>query len=142
MKMAARKAAETLRRAAVAGLRSRAALFPRASNRVPPLPALVHDEIVELAYELRDAPPSARLDVADGIYEPYDLWAIRIPDARPHPDKLVESSPWHRLPRPSPAIGPISPRTYHHRRSFGCPTRKRDLCRRNPFRPSCRLLES
>ena len=110
-KMAARKTAETLRPAAVGGLRSRPALSPRASNRAPLAPAPVHDEIVELAYELRDAPPSARPDVADGIYEPYELRAIRIPGARPHPDKLVESVAMASVAPPKPSYRPHLPKT-------------------------------
>ena len=109
-KMAARKAAETLRPAAVAGLRSSPALSSRAPNRVSPPPAAVHDEIVELAYELREAPPSTRLDVADGIYEPYELRAIRIPDARPHPDKLVESVAMASVAPPKPSYRPHLPK--------------------------------
>ncbi|WLS00641.1 strawberry notch-like NTP hydrolase domain-containing protein [Shinella sumterensis] len=109
-KMAARKAAETLRPAAVAGLRSRPALSPRAPNRASSVPAPAHDEIVELVYELRDAPPSARLDVADGIYEPYELRAIRIPDAKPHPDKLVESVAMASVAPPMPSYRPHLPK--------------------------------
>jgi len=108
-KMAARKAAETLRPAAVAGLRPSPALSSRTPNRASLAPAPAHDEIVELAYELRDAPPSARLDAADGIYEPYELRAIRIPDARPHPDKLVESVAMASVAPPKPSYRPHLP---------------------------------
>ena len=110
-KMAARKAAETLRPAAVAGLRSSPALSPRSPNQTSLAPAPVHDEIVELAYELRDAPPSTRLDVVDGIYEPYELRAIRIPDARSHPDKLVESVAMASVAPPKPSYRPHLPKT-------------------------------
>ncbi|HEV7248135.1 MAG TPA: strawberry notch family protein [Shinella sp.] len=109
-KMAARKAAETLRPAAVAGMRSSPALSSRAPTRAAVVPAPAHDEIVELAYELRGAAPSARVDVADGIYEPYELRAIRIPDAKPHPDKLVESVAMASVAPPNPSYRPHLPR--------------------------------
>ncbi|WP_313195213.1 strawberry notch-like NTP hydrolase domain-containing protein [Shinella zoogloeoides] len=109
-KMAARKAAETLRPAAVAGMQPHSALSSRTPRRVSPPPAPAYDEIIELAYELRDAPPSARLDAADGIYEPYELRAIRIPDAKPHPDKLVESVAMASVAPPKPSYRPHLPK--------------------------------
>jgi hypothetical protein len=109
--MAARKAAQTLRPAAVTGLRSSPALPSRAPIRASLAPAPIHDEIVELACELRDAPPSTRLDAADGIYEPYELRAIRIPHARPHPDKLVESVAMASVAPPKPSYRPHLPKT-------------------------------
>ena len=110
-KMAARKAAETLRPAAVAGLRPSPVVSPRAPTRASLAPAPAHEEIVELAYELRDAPPSTRLDAADGIYEPYELRAIRIPDAQPHPDKLVESVAMASVAPPKPSYRPHLPKS-------------------------------
>ncbi len=108
--MAARNAAETLRPAAVAGMPPHSALSSRTPRRVSPPPAPTYDEIIELAYELRDAPPSARLDAADGIYEPYELRAIRIPDAKPHPDKFVESVAMASVAPPKPSYRPHLPR--------------------------------
>ena len=110
-KMAARKAAETLRPAAVAGMKPHSALSSRTPRRVSPPPAPAYDEIVELAYELRDAPPSARVDAADGIYEPYELRAIRIPEAKPHPDKLVESVAMASVAPPKPSYRPHLPKS-------------------------------
>ena len=109
-KMAARKAAETLRPAAVAGMRPHPVLTRRDPHRVSPPPAPAQEEIIELAYELRDVAPSARLDVADGIYEPYELRAIRIAGSRPHPDKLVESVAMASVAPPKPGYRPHLPR--------------------------------
>lgn len=111
-KMAARKAGETLRPAAVA------APSPRPSPAAPPsrpasavsVPARIADEIVELSYELREAAPTSQTDVADGIYEPYRLQAIHIPDAKPHPDKLVESVAMASVAPPKPTYRPHLPK--------------------------------
>ncbi|MDH0910547.1 strawberry notch family protein [Rhizobium pusense] len=107
-KMAARKAADTMRPAAVMAPANRplAAHAPRpASSPV----SRIDDEVVELSYELRDEAADARADVADGIYEPYQLQAIRIPDARPHPDKLVESVAMASVAPPKPSYRPHLP---------------------------------
>lgn len=42
----------------------------------------------------------------DGIYEPYRLQSIRIPDAKPHPDKLVESVAMASVAPPKPVYRP------------------------------------
>jgi hypothetical protein len=109
-KMAARKAAETLRPAATTGMQPHPVLSSCGPRRVSPPPAPVQEEIIELAYELRDAPPSSRVDAADGIYEPYELRAIRIPGSRPHPDKLVESVAMASVAPPTPSYRPHLPK--------------------------------
>ncbi len=111
-KMAARKAADTLRPAAVA------TPGPRLSPAAPPfrpasaasMPARIDDEIVELSYETCEAGPTSQTGVADGIYEPYRLQAIRIPDAKPHPDKLVESVAMASVAPPKPTYRPHLPK--------------------------------
>lgn len=111
-KMAARKAADTLRPAAVA------TPGPRLSSAAPPfrpasaasMPARIPDEIVELSYETCEAGPTSQTGVADGIYEPYRLQAIRIPDAKPHPDKLVESVAMASVAPPKPTYRPHLPK--------------------------------
>ncbi|WP_338811507.1 strawberry notch family protein (plasmid) [Agrobacterium leguminum] len=111
-KMAARKAADTLRPAAVA------TPGPRLSPAAPPfrpasaasMPARIDDEIVELSYETCEAGPTSQTGVADGIYEPYRLQAIRIPDAKPHPDKLVESVAMASVAAPKPTYRPHLPK--------------------------------
>ena len=108
-KMAARKAADTMRPAAVMVPASRpsAAAAPRlASSAVP----RIDDDVVELSYELRDGATNVRVDVAEGIYEPYQLQAIRIPDAKPHPDKLVESVAMASVAPPKPSYRPHLPK--------------------------------
>ncbi|WLE00492.1 strawberry notch family protein (plasmid) [Agrobacterium leguminum] len=108
-KMAARKAAGTMRPAAVMAPASR----PSAVHARRPLPSVasrIDDEVVELSYELRDGTINARADVADGIYEPYQLQAIRIPDAKPHPDKLVESVAMASVAPPKPSYRPHLPK--------------------------------
>ncbi len=111
-KMAARTAGETLRPAAVAapGLR----LSPPAPSSLPTsaasMPARIADEIVELSYELREAAWTNQTDVADGIYEPYRLQAIHILDAKPHPDKLVESVAMASVAPPRPTYRPHLPK--------------------------------
>ncbi|MBB4403000.1 MULTISPECIES: strawberry notch family protein [Rhizobium/Agrobacterium group] len=110
-KMAARKAADTLRPAAVA------TPGPRLSPAAPPfrpasaasMPARIDDEIVELSYETCEAGPTSQTGVADGIYEPYRLQTIRIPDAKPHPDKLVESVAMASVAPPRPTYRPHLP---------------------------------
>jgi predicted RNA methylase len=108
-KMAARKAADTMRPAAVLVPASRpsTAAAPRlASSAVP----RIDDDVVELPYELRDGATNVRVDVAEGIYEPYQLQAIRIPDAKPHPDKLVESVAMASVAPPKPSYRPHLPK--------------------------------
>lgn len=108
-KMAARKAAGTMRPVTVMAPANRplAAHAPRpASSPV----SRIDDEVVELSYELRDGATDARADVTDGIYEPYQLQAIRIPDARPHPDKLVESVAMASVAPPKPSYRPHLPK--------------------------------
>ncbi|SFU15753.1 strawberry notch family protein [Mesorhizobium sp. YR577] len=106
-KMAARKAAGTMRPAAVADRLPRAA--PARPAAVPP-PAATDDTVIELTYELRDAVPTDAVEKVDGIYEPYHLQAIHIPGARPHPDKLVESVAMASVAPPKPSYRPLLPK--------------------------------
>ncbi|MBB3965821.1 strawberry notch-like NTP hydrolase domain-containing protein [Rhizobium metallidurans] len=112
-KMAARRASETLRPAAVAAPGthpSPAAHPPRPASAAPSLPAHIDDEVVQLSYELHNEVPMSRGEVADGIYEPYRLQAIHIPGARPHPDKLVESVAMGSVAPPKPTYRPHLPK--------------------------------
>lgn len=85
---------------------SHAARAPRAVS-----PATAgFEEVVELRYELREAARETPVDVADGIYEPYRLQAIDIPDAKPHPDKLVESIAMASVAPPKPSYRPHLPK--------------------------------
>lgn len=109
-KMAARKAADTLRPAAVITPASRTSPTVHEQRPISPPAVQVDEEVVALDYELRDAAPNVRVDVADGIYEPYRLQAIHIPDAKPHPDKLVESVAMASVAPPKPAYRPKLPK--------------------------------
>lgn len=108
-KMAARKAAGAMRPAAVTAPAPRP--LPARTPRLVSLPSTRLDkEVVELSYELRDAVPKIDVDVAAGIYEPYRLQAIHISDAKPHPDKLVESVAMASVAPPRPTYRPHLPR--------------------------------
>lgn len=109
-KMAARKATDTQRPTAVTAPASRSSPTALVPRPVSPPPARIDDEVVALAYELRDLAPMTRVDVADGIYEPYRLQAIHIPDAKPHPDKLVESVAMASVAPPKPTYRPHLPK--------------------------------
>ncbi|MET3523902.1 strawberry notch family protein [Mesorhizobium abyssinicae] len=108
-KVAVRKAAGAMRPATVTAPTSRPSPAVRAPRPVSPPPVRV-DDVVELDYELREAAPKTRVDVADGIYEPYQLQAIHIPGAKPHPDKLVESVAMASVAPPKPTYRPHLPK--------------------------------
>jgi predicted RNA methylase len=87
---------------------------PRVGGLTPPsiigrsIP--VDDEIIELSYELRDAQPKDEASATDGIYELYRLQSIHIPDAKPHPDRLVESVAMASVAPPKPSYRPHLPK--------------------------------
>jgi predicted RNA methylase len=65
-------------------------------------------EVVDLAYETREwTPATARLTAS--LYESYALQAIRIPDAKPHPTKLVQSAAMAAVAPPRPSYRPHLP---------------------------------
>ncbi|RTM10886.1 MAG: methylase [Hyphomicrobiales bacterium] len=108
-KVTVSKATGAMRSVAGTALASRPSPAVRAPRSVSRPPVRV-DEVVELNYELRDAVPKARVDVADGIYEPYRLQAIHIPGAKPHPDRLVESVAMASVAPPKPTYRPHLPK--------------------------------
>ncbi len=73
---------------------------------VRPIPV---DGGIELSYELRDAQPKDETNAADGIYEAYRLQSIHIPNAKPHPDRLVESVAMASVAPPKPSYRPHLP---------------------------------
>ncbi|CDZ54086.1 strawberry notch family protein [Neorhizobium galegae] len=109
-KTAARKAAGAVQPAAVIAPSHR----PTAAARIPRATvehlAPVSDEIIELSYELHDAAAPDHIGGADGLYEPYRLQSIHIPDARPHPDTLVESLAMASVAPPKPTYRPHLPK--------------------------------
>ena len=76
------------------------------AKRMAPAP-----DIVELAYETREWEPAqgefARLSAA--LYEGYALQSIRIPGAKPHPTKLVQSAAMAAVAPPRPSYRPHLP---------------------------------
>ncbi len=74
-----------------------------------PKPAL-QETIVELAYETRASVTEQDGGLTDGIYEPYRLQSIQIPNAKPHPDKLVESTAMASVAPPKPNYRPHFPK--------------------------------
>lgn len=99
----------TMRPAAVAAPSHRPAVGGQARPAATVRPASVDDEIIELSYELRDATPKDDAAAADGIYEAYRLQSIHIPDAKPHPDRLVESIAMASVAPPKPSYRPHLP---------------------------------
>jgi hypothetical protein len=71
-------------------------------------PAAVPD-VVELAFETCAWTPGATRFTAS-LYEGYALQSMRIPDARPHPTKLVQSAAMAAVAPPRPAYRPHLPR--------------------------------
>ena len=104
-KMASRKAAGAMRPTAIGSP-------PRQSSGgvLRPVPTPEPDEVIELSYELHDARAKDRAIDVDGIYEPYRLQTIDIPNARPHPDKLVESVAMASVAPPKPGYRPHLPK--------------------------------
>ena len=81
-------------------------LRPAASVRA----ALVEPEHAELAYEKVDWAPATDGRITDAIYEGYTLQTIRIPDAQPHPTKLVQSAAMASVAPPKPGYRPHLPK--------------------------------
>ncbi|QKK27874.1 strawberry notch-like NTP hydrolase domain-containing protein [Rhizobium hidalgonense] len=101
---------ETMRPATVAAPLHRPAVGGQAKPLLMARPASLDDEIIELSYELRDAQPKDEANAADGIYETYRLQSIHIPDAKPHPDTLVESLAMASVAPPKPTYRPHLPK--------------------------------
>lgn len=100
--------ADTMRPATIAA--HRLAVGEQAQLAAATRPAPVDDEIIELSYEVRDAQPKNETNAADGIYEAYRLQSIHIPDAKPHPDRLVESVAMASVAPPKPSYRPHLPK--------------------------------
>lgn len=64
---------------------------------------------IELAYDLRAAAAKDPARQSDGVYKPYALQLIVIPDAKPHPDTLVEPAAIASVARPKPTYRPHLP---------------------------------
>ena len=91
----------------------RAALTTRPKAPAPQL-ALVKrpapaPDFVELAYETCDWTPRRFARLTASLYEGYALQSIRIPDAQPHPTKLVQSAAMAAVAPPRPSYRPHLP---------------------------------
>jgi hypothetical protein len=64
---------------------------------------------VELDYETVDWTADGDARLADTLYEPYALQSVRIPQARPHPTRLVQSAAMASVAPPKPAYRPHLP---------------------------------
>ncbi|MFC5373825.1 strawberry notch-like NTP hydrolase domain-containing protein [Brevundimonas faecalis] len=74
-----------------------------------PARAIAEPEGVELTYETVDWTPPEGGRLTDAIYEEYGLQAIRIPDALPHPTKLVQSAAMASVAPLKPSYRPTLP---------------------------------
>jgi predicted RNA methylase len=63
----------------------------------------------EVAYEPVDWTPTDGGSITDTLYEAYTLQSIRIPGARPHPTKLVQSAAMASVAPPKPSYRPHLP---------------------------------
>ena len=66
---------------------------------------------VPLEYELTDWQSSNDRQIADTLYEPYNLQSIRIAGAVPHPTRLVQSAAMASVAPPKPSYIPHLPTT-------------------------------
>ena len=87
---------------------------PVRAKAIPPQFALVKRpppaaDFIELAYETCDWTPAAGARLTASLYERYALQAIRIPDTRPHPTKLVQSAAMAAVAPPRPSYRPHLP---------------------------------
>ncbi len=80
----------------------------RAAKAVSPAPT-ADPEAQPLAYETADWQVAGTARLSDSIYEEYGLQAIRIPDAQPHPTKLVQSAAMASVAPPKPCYRPRLP---------------------------------
>ena len=91
----------------------RTSTAPRPKVPTPPLapgnrPASTPD-VAELAYETCEWMPAGSVRLTASLYEGYALQSIRIPDARPHPTKLVQSAAMAAVAPPRPRYRPHLP---------------------------------
>ncbi|MEQ8285729.1 strawberry notch-like NTP hydrolase domain-containing protein [Thalassospira sp.] len=66
-------------------------------------------DATEIAYEPTEWTAAQGADLADTLYEGYALQSIRIPDAHPHPTKLVQSAAMASVAPPQPSYRPYLP---------------------------------
>ena len=91
----------------------RSALTTRSKTPAPPFalikPPTPAPDFAELAYDTCEWTPAASARLTTSLYEGYALQSIRIPDARPHPTKLVQSAAMAAVAPPRPSYRPHLP---------------------------------
>nr|WP_295741122.1 strawberry notch family protein [uncultured Acidocella sp.] len=70
---------------------------------------LAEPEGIELVYEIIDWTPPEGANLTDAIYEEYSLQSLRIPGAKGHPTKLVQSAAMASVAPPKPSYRPRLP---------------------------------
>ena len=75
----------------------------------PSAPGIPSVNAVELAYEACDWAPAEGGRLTEALYEGYSLQSIRIPGARPHPTRLVQSAAMASVAPPKPGYRPHLP---------------------------------
>ena len=80
-----------------------------ARDRRPQPIGPVPDDAVELAYEPCDWAPAGDGRISEALYEGYALQSIRIPSAKPHPTRLVQSAAMASVAPPKPSYRPHLP---------------------------------
>ncbi|HEY1245444.1 MAG TPA: strawberry notch family protein [Hyphomicrobiaceae bacterium] len=99
--------------------RATAALPVRARRGRPPIawvsrkpraaPPAIGGEVVELAYDTVDWKPAEGGRLSESLYEDYAQQSIRIPGAKAHPTRLVQSAAMASVAPPKPAYRPHLP---------------------------------
>src|SRR3546814_373291 len=81
-----------------------------ASDLIPTQPiGPVPEDAVEVAYEPCDWAPAGDGRISEALYESYTLQSIRIPNAKPHPTRLVQSAAMASVAPPKPSYRPHLP---------------------------------
>ncbi|MGD9865097.1 MAG: strawberry notch-like NTP hydrolase domain-containing protein, partial [Pseudodonghicola sp.] len=81
----------------------------RAAASQPAAAPASDPEGVELEYETVDWAPPEGARLSDAIYEEYALQSLRIPGAKPHPTRLVQSAAMASVAPPKPSYRPRLP---------------------------------
>ncbi|MDP2620688.1 MAG: strawberry notch family protein [Hyphomicrobiales bacterium] len=69
----------------------------------------VSEDAVEVAYEPCDWAPAGDGRISEALYESYSLQSIRIPNAKAHPTRLVQSAAMASVAPPKPSYRPRLP---------------------------------
>ena len=75
------------------------------SRHIGPTP----EDAVEVVYEPCDWAPAGYGRISEALYEGYGLQSIRIPNAKPHPTRLVQSAAMASVAPPRPSYRPYLP---------------------------------